>query len=223
MSKKPVIRNTVVLMLLVLTIILLPFVFFHDYIDGWTANALKASGQRPWFIALLIMILLASDILLPVPSSIVSIAAGFLLGFTNGMIVSFLGMTLGCVIGYGLGKGSAKTMKWLDAESRMRMEQFFQRYGKWAIIMARPVPVLAEASTFFAGISRMTLSSFLFVSALSNLGISLVYAAVGAWSFSVNSILFAFTAAVIIPGIGLLAENIYRNHGSRLEGGRKPG
>ncbi len=218
MSKQPVARNSTLLMLLVLTVILVPFFLFHDRIDGWTAEILKTSGQHPVYIALIICLLLASDILLPVPSSIISIAAGFLLGFANGTMVSFIGMELGCVIGYALGKNSLPAMKWLDAETRNRMKMFFQQYGKWSIIIARPVPVLAEASAFFAGISKMNFNSFFLVSTLANLGISLVYAAVGTYSLSINSLLFAFSAAIILPGIGLLVEKIYKKHQSSLEG-----
>jgi uncharacterized membrane protein YdjX (TVP38/TMEM64 family) len=204
MMKIKVLRNTVLLICMVLAVILVPFFLFHEYIDGWTEQLLKTSGEHMVYTGILLSVLLISDILLPVPSSIVSTGAGFLLGFVNGSIVSFTGMTLGAVLGYALGRGSAGTMKWLDADTRQRMEGFFQRYGKWSIILARPVPVLAEASVFFAGISKMESRSFLLVSALSNLGISLMYAAVGSYSVSVNSFLPAFGGAVILPGIALL-------------------
>ena len=207
--RQRIVRNSLLLMLIVLAVILVPFIFFHEYIDNWTAELLKTSGQHPGYIGLLLCILLASDILLPVPSSIVSTGAGFLLGFFYGVIVSFVGMTLGCLIGYALGKGSGKAMRWLDEETRSRMERFFQRSGKWAIIIARPIPVLAEATVFFAGISRMNFGSFCWVSSLSNLGISIVYAAVGTYSVSVNSILLAFSGAILLPAIGFLFEKIY--------------
>jgi uncharacterized membrane protein YdjX (TVP38/TMEM64 family) len=201
-----IVRNSLILMAIVLALILVPFFFFHKYIDGWTAELLKTSGQHPGYTALLLCILLASDILLPVPSSIVSTGAGFLLGFFYGVTVSFIGMTLGCLTGYALGKGSGNAMRWLDEETRLRMERFFRRSGKWAIIIARPIPVLAEATVLFAGLSRMNFGSFMWVSSLSNLGISIVYAAVGIYSVSVNSILLAFSGAVALPAMALLVE-----------------
>lgn len=206
---KPVISKTIILMSIVLAVILVPFFLFHDFIDAWTEGILKASGQHPVYIAILLCLLLASDILLPVPSSIVSIGCGFLLGFVNGAIVSFTGMVLGCLIGYALGKGSSAKIKWLDAGTRQSMEAFFNRYGKWSIIIARPIPVLAEASVFFAGISSMSFKSFMFISSLSNLGISLMYAAIGAYAFTVNSILLAFAGAMVLPGIALLINRIF--------------
>ena len=216
--QKTILRHSVLLILLVLAVILVPFFLFHEYIDGWTEQVLKTSGEHPFYTAVILAVLLLSDILLPVPSSIVSIGAGFLLGFINGTIVSFIGMTAGSLLGYALGKGSSATMKWLDAGTRQSMEKFFRRYGRWAIILARPVPVLAEASVFFAGISKMDFRSFILVSTLSNLGISLMYAAVGSYAVSVNSILLAFAGAIILPGIALLLEKRFRAPVIQLDG-----
>jgi membrane protein DedA with SNARE-associated domain len=84
------------------------------------------------------------------------------------------------------------------------MQAAWNRYGHWALILFRPVPVLAEASVFFAGLSRMSRTRFLALVALSNLGISAVYAATGAFSASRDTFLYAFAGAVALPGLGLL-------------------
>ncbi len=73
-----------------------------------------------------------------------------------------------------------------------------------------PVPVLAEASVLFAGMSKMNFRRFLIISTLSNLGISIVYAAVGAYSVSENSFLLAFAGAIIIPAVAKGVEVLYR-------------
>ncbi|MES2649097.1 MAG: VTT domain-containing protein [Bacteroidota bacterium] len=209
MQKKTV-NNTLGLGLLVLIIILVPFFLFHQQIDRFTGQLLITSGQHLLYTALILSLLLAADILLPVPSSMVSIGAGYLLGVTNGTIVSFVGMAIGCVIGYALGKQSINSMKWLNAETKNKMEYFFKRFGKWAIIIARPVPVLAEASVFFAGISGMNFNAFMIISSFANLGLAFTYAAVGHYAVSVNSSLLAFAGAILLPGIALLCEQVFK-------------
>lgn len=99
---KPKINKAFILMSIVLAVILVPFFLFHNFIDSWIDGILKSLGQHPVYVAVLLCALLASDIILPVPSSIVSIGSGFLLGFENGTIVSFTGMVLGCLLGYCL-------------------------------------------------------------------------------------------------------------------------
>lgn len=210
MMKKVVIRNSVLLVLLVLAVILIPFFLSHEYFDGWTQQILRTFEEHPLLTATLLGILLLSDILLPVPSSIVSTGAGFLFGFVNGSLISFIGMTLGCVLGYFLGKGSGKLMSWLDENTKNSMESFFKRSGNWSVVIARPIPVLAEGSVFFAGISRMNFSSFMWSTSLANLGISMVYAAVGTYAVSVNSVLLAFSGAIILPALAWIVEKIYR-------------
>ncbi len=208
--QKKVVQNALGLGLLVLAIILVPFFLFHQQIDRFTGQLLITSGQHLWYTALILSLLLAADILLPVPSSMVSIGAGYLLGVTNGTIVSFVGMALGCLVGYALGKQSIKGMNWLNVETRNRMEIFFKRFGKWAIIIARPVPVLAEASVFFAGISGMKFNAFMIISSLANMGLAFTYAAVGNYALSVNSGLLAFLGAILLPGIALLCELLFK-------------
>jgi len=211
-----VVRNSILLMLLVLILILVPFFCFHSYIDSWTDDLINAPGQKLSYIAMLLFLLLVADIILPVPSSVISIGAGFLLGFYYAVLVSFTGMVLGCLLGYWLGKRSGNAMRWIDEETKSVMEKFFHRAGKWAIIIARPVPVLAEASVFFAGISRMNFSSFIWASSLSNLGIAIVYAAVGVYAVSVNSVLLAFSAAMILPAIAFGLQKSFNSRSPKL-------
>lgn len=199
----------IILVLIVMAFILLPFFLFHDRIDAITTQLLEASGRKPLLVAALLFLLLAADIFLPVPSSLISIGCGFLLGFVGGTIVSFSAMFLACIIGYAVGKSATAKTKWLDADTRHAMEIFFQRYGHLSIIIARPIPVLAETSVFFAGISKMNFKKFMFLSSLSNLGISLMYAAIGAYAFSINSMMLAFAGALLLPGLALALHKIF--------------
>jgi membrane protein DedA with SNARE-associated domain len=85
-----------------------------------------------------------------------------------------------------------------------RLEELSQHVGNWAIVIARPVPMLAEASVLFAGISGMPMHQYLLLSALSNVGISAVYAAVGALSATVDSFLLAFAGSILVPLVAML-------------------
>lgn len=206
---RPNIRNVIILAAVILAVILVPFFLFGDRIEAWTNQFLKTSDSNKLWAASVISFLLAADIFLPVPSSIVSTGAGYLLGFVNGSLASFIGMTIGCIAGYFFALNSRKAVQWIGQYNFDRLEKFFQRSGAWAIVLARPIPVLAEASVLFAGISRMKFSKFMIASTLSNLGISVMYAAVGAYSVSVNSFLLAFSGAIIIPAIAKLIGYFY--------------
>jgi uncharacterized membrane protein YdjX (TVP38/TMEM64 family) len=199
----------VVLWTILIAIVLVPFLVFEkqfEQLATWLAQG-NASG---WATAGAIGALLALDVFLPVPSSIVSTGAGVLLGFWPGAAVIWIGMTLGCLIGYIFGAYAAVPARRLvGADGLARAGKVMDQYGPWAIVICRPIPVLAESSIVFAGLVRSPLGPFLWLTALADLGISIAYAAVGAFSMQAGSFLLTFAGAVALPGIAILAGKLW--------------
>jgi len=102
--------------------------------------------------------LLAADVVLPVPASIVGSLMGARLGFWIGWLWSWSGLVAGNMLGFAVG--------WL----------LLRRLGKdipavptlLLLFVSRPVPLLAEALTITAGAAGMGFRSFLAVSLTSN-------------------------------------------------------
>lgn len=109
-------------------------------------------------------------------------------------------------MGYVLGaRAGAATVRRLAGEAELeRVARAAERHGHWFLLLFRGVPVLAEASVVFAGLSRMSPHRFLVTCALSNLGISASYAAVGASSMEAGSFLLLFAGWVLLPALALL-------------------
>ena len=210
------------LWLVLLALVLVPFLVFEkqfEQLATWLAQG-HASG---WATAAAIGALLALDVFLPVPSSIVSTGAGVLLGFWRGAAVVWIGMTLGCLIGYEFGARAAGAARRLVGDASLaRAGTIMDRHGRWAILLCRPIPVLAEASVVFAGLVRTPLVPFLALTAGSNLGIALAYAAVGAYSMEAQSFLLTFLGALALPGLALLAGRLWLGRPG-IAGGERPG
>jgi uncharacterized membrane protein YdjX (TVP38/TMEM64 family) len=102
--------------------------------------------------------LLAADVLLPIPSTIVGTLLGARLGFFSGWAWSWAGLVVGNLIGYGIG--------------RVALSRFAGDLPRTptlvAFIASRPVPVLAEAVTFAAGAGGMRWSPFVAASVAAN-------------------------------------------------------
>lgn len=194
-------RKWLIIGVVVLALILIPFGLFGEVIESWTQQFLSAAKERPFLVAMVLGGLLASDILLPVPSSIVSTACGLLLGFGIGTAVSVGGMMVSCAVGYALADtmGKAVVGRFVGPSELARLQHLNARFGSWIVIICRPVPVLAEASVLFLGMGGMPRIRFFTLCALSNLGISVVYAAMGAWSASVHSFFIAVGASILVP------------------------
>ena len=195
-----------VLWVILITIVLLPFVLFGEQFEAFGKQITQSDTSR-WLVAGAVFSLLALDVFLPVPSSIVSTGAGVLLGFGVGTTVVWSGMMAGSLLGYAVGaRGAGAARKLVGADGIARAADLVKRYGDLTIVLCRPVPVLAEASVVFAGLVRANYGRFLRLTVTSNLGIAAGYAAVGAYSRRLDtySFLIAFLGALLLPGIFIL-------------------
>lgn len=199
----------ILLTIAIITLLLIPFILFGDSLDNWT-NIFFQSEPSKLIASIVIGSLLSIDIVAPVPSSILSTAGGYFLGFIGGTFISLIGMTISCLIGYWIGDkfGRPAAERFADSKEISRFESLQKKYGDWIIIISRSVPVLAETSVLFAGMGHMKFNRFMLMAIISNLGISVVYAAVGAYSAHINSFLFAFAAAILFPGIMIVILKI---------------
>jgi len=194
-----------------LLLIVVPFLLFEQEITAWSEAVLKQEGS-PGAIAAALFGLLASDILLPVPSSFVATASGYLLGLWPGALATWSGLMAGTMVGYGLGHryGRAVTTRFVGEAELDRAASAHQKFGDATVVALRAVPVLAEASVVLAGLSAMPLSRFVLLTALANLGIAVTYAAVGAFAVEANSFLLAFAGSIILPGLAMLLARLFR-------------
>jgi uncharacterized membrane protein YdjX (TVP38/TMEM64 family) len=180
----------------VLALILIPFFLWGDTFNT-LATTLVIEHRGAWWISPAIAGLLAADVFLPIPSSILSTASGVLLGFFGGVLTNTAGMTLGCWLGYRAGRLAHLEKEGAD----VKLIGLWARYGEWTLILTRAVPVLAEAAVLFAGMTGMPFRRFLILTTLANLGIGALYAAVGAFAVEWNSFLGAFFGSLIVPAL----------------------
>jgi uncharacterized membrane protein YdjX (TVP38/TMEM64 family) len=126
---------------LLAVLVIAPFVLFGARIEAW-AHALLLD-RRPTGLAprALCVALLASDVVLPVPSSVVSTAAGLWWGLWEGAALSTLGMQLGSWLGYALGMRATALRRWVGEDEAERLHRAFARHGEWIVVTLRPVPV----------------------------------------------------------------------------------
>lgn len=200
----PYIRTTL-LALLILVLIGVSFWLYGPAIDAWTDRVIQQASAHPWQAAGWLTALLASDIFLPVPSSLASVACGLALGFWGGLAASFLGMTVSTILGYWLGfAASGKTNRWLGEQEKAMMARVYERYGLWMLLALRPVPMLAETSVLFSGVARQPFLHVLGVASFGNLTVSAVYAAIGSLGMKTDSFFLAFAAALVVSGLLML-------------------
>jgi uncharacterized membrane protein YdjX (TVP38/TMEM64 family) len=194
-----------------LAIVIVPFALFGTSLEAWTFGLMETTASRA-ALGVAGSALLAADILLPVPSTVMAAGLGALLGAPLGIAATALGLTLGCAMGFFLGKalGHDFALRELGPTDFAYLANLLDRYGLWLLALCRPVPVLAEASVIAAGVMGMRALPVLIVTALANLGFAAVYAGLGASAEGPHGFLAAFALSLALPGIALLVAKRMR-------------
>ncbi len=200
------------LVALVLALILIPFFLFEAPLTALVTDLVMTARDHAFLAGAIIALILLADILLPVPSSLVSGLAGALLGFWGGVFVIWFGMSGGCLLGYWLGRsaGHAAMRRIVGPAQTARARALFAGKGGVALVVTRAVPVLAETMVLGAGAARMPLVPFLLLTGAANLAVALAYAAVGALALSEGSFLLFFFGLAALPAAGWLISLKFR-------------
>lgn len=198
-----VMRTLVVAILLIslaLAAPIVPFALFGDRLES-SVEAWLAQTDSPAVVAGAVFTLLASDVLLPIPSSFVSTYAGAQLGWPIATVVSAAGMSLGAAIGFALARyagrplvGRIATQSDLD-----RMQRVVDRLGTQAVVVTRALPVLAEATLLVVAALGHRWQRVWPALVASNVGIALVYSLFGAWARERGLVVVALVASIALP------------------------
>ncbi len=174
----------------------------HDFVEQHL-SAIQGSGAGQALVVTAIIGLLAVDLVLPVPSSIIMALSGKLLGFLPGGLVAFAGAMLAAAIGfYGCRLGGQRVFdRLVGAADAENISAWFRRYGVYAIILSRPVPMLTEILSCLAGLSKVRARIFFAASILGTLPICFVYSYFGHLGDLTNP-WPAIGIALVVPAIG---------------------
>lgn len=145
--------------------------------------------------------LLTLDIFLPVPSSLIMIANGALFGIVFGSLLSLVGNLSAALIGFFIGRrGGSLLDQFISRSQRSQANRLLEKWGLLAIIVTRPLPLLAETTVIMAGTSAISWQRMALASLAGALPASLLYAITGATAASFNNSLLTFGLVLLIAG-----------------------
>ena len=166
------------------------------------------SDPTPWMkhggiLAAIIGVgLLIADVVLPVPSSIVMVAHGALFGVLWGTMLSLVGSVGAAVFGFAIGRRGGRLLeRVVTPAERARASSILERWGTLAIIVTRPVPLLAETVAIMAGASSMSWGAVIVASIVGSLPPALLYALTGAAVADVQNTALMFGVVLLVAGL----------------------
>jgi uncharacterized membrane protein YdjX (TVP38/TMEM64 family) len=166
------------------------------------------SDPTPWMqhggigAAALGVSLLIADVVLPVPSSLVMVAHGALFGVVKGTLLSLLGSLGAALFGFAIGRRGGKLLESaLSTEERRRADRMLARWGLLAVVVTRPVPILAETVAIVAGTSPLGWGRMALAALIGSLTPALLYAMTGATVANFQSTSLMFGVVLLVTGL----------------------
>ena len=179
----------------------IPFVFLGDvfqqkFAGEGAANAwIEEYGSWAWMAGIL---LLAADLVLPVPSTAVMSALGLVYGAFLGGLIGSVGSILSGCLGYGICRslGRKAAIRIAGEKDLRRGERLFAAVGGWVVTLSRWLPLLPEVVACMAGLSRMPPLSFFMALVCGTLPLAFIFAAVGARGVEDPALALSLSAAL---------------------------
>lgn len=166
------------------------------------------SDPRPWMnhggvlAAGLGVGLLIADVVIPVPSSLVMVAHGVLFGAVVGTLLSLLGSMGAALFGFAIGRRGGRLLnRVITPAEQSRANQLLARWGALAIIVTRPVPILAETVAIMSGASSLGWGTLVWASLAGSLPPALLYALTGAAVANLQNTSLMFGVVLLVAGL----------------------
>ena len=194
-----------VLVLALCAFVIGPFVIWGDQMDAQAPQLVQDQPTKV-LIALIGVVLLTSDVLLPIPSSVVSISLCLLLGPGLGGLAVFAGMLAAFSAGFVVGRmlPAARLRNWVGPQTWDAFASNRLHASLLWIAGTRPVPVLAEVTAICAGSLGIPFLPCMAAAAASSLFVSITYSLVGWFGLHSGS---SSTALLVVVAASLPAAS----------------
>jgi uncharacterized membrane protein YdjX (TVP38/TMEM64 family) len=165
------------------SLMLVPVLIYGDEIDSAFAGEkgtrlLQSYGEWAWAAG---MVLIISDLVLPVPATAVISALGMIYGPWLGGLLGGIGSMAAGLVAYGgcrlLGTRALQFL--VGDRSLVKLRRFFDRFGLAAIALSRWMPILPEALACLAGCARMRWVPFLVALACGSFAMGFAFSFLG--------------------------------------------
>lgn len=200
-------------------LVLIPFFIWGSALEtvfsqAGTVDWLNAYGSWAWLAGIL---LLVSDLVLPVPGTVIMSALGYMYGTVAGGLLSALGSFLAGAMAYLLCRsfGTGAAMRILGERDFERGHRIFEHLGGWIVALSRWLPVLPEVTACMAGLTRMPARLFFLALACGSLPVGFAFALIG--HMGVNHPLIAVGLSALVPALLWLVVRPLVFHRLRLD------
>ncbi len=191
MNKKK--RYIIIKILVVLAILSLYFLVpaIKNTIDDMVSVLLKLNVESAkdyilsfgiWAPIISFLLMILQSIAAPLPAFIITFANAGLFGWWQGAILSWVSAMVGAILCFYISKllGRESVEKMTSKFALESVDDFFERHGKYAILIARLLPFISfDLVSYAAGLTSMGFWSFFWATGIGQLPATIIYSYVG--------------------------------------------
>jgi len=170
-------------------------------------------------------LMLFQSVAAPLPAFLITFANAALFGWVMGALLSWTSAMAGAILCYYISRiYGRKTAEKLTSKFALEeIDHFFDRYGKYAVLIARLLPFMSfDIVSYAAGLTSMGLWTFLWATGLGQLPATIVYSYVGGMlTGSVKTIVFGLLILFSVSVLGFLMKKIWDDKKSKSENIKK--
>lgn len=151
-----------------------------------------------WAPAISFLLMVLKAVALPIPSFMITFANAALFGWWKGAILSWASSMAGAALCFYLARfyGRELVEKLVSRLLLDSVDEFFKRYGKYAVLVCRLLPFVSfTAVSYASGLTSMGFWGFFLATGIGQLPATLVYSYVGDMLFGTVK---TFVTAILI-------------------------
>lgn len=167
----------------------------------------------PYAAVVSFMLMILQSIAAPLPAFLITFANANLFGWWQGAILSWASAMAGAAICFYIARilGRDVAIKLTSRKGLQQVDEFFLKYGKQSILIARLLPFMSfDIVSYAAGLTGMSFWGFFIATGLGQLPATIVYSYVGGMltggaKLLVSGLLILFALTILI----FLMKQIY--------------
>lgn len=161
-----------------------------------------------WAPVVSFLLMLLQSVIAPLPAFIITFANAGIFGWIKGAILSWSSAMAGAALCFYIARllGRNVVEKLTSRTALKKIDEFFEQYGKYGILIARLLPFISfDLVSYAAGLTSMRFLEFFIATGIGQLPATMIYSYIGgmltgtAKTFVVGLLmLFALTALIAL-------------------------
>lgn len=161
------------------------------------------------------MLMIFQSLIAPLPAFVITFANAALFGWAKGALLSWSSAMCGAVLCYLIARfyGRSVVERLTSRFALEEVDRFFERYGKYAILIARLLPFVSfDVVSYAAGLTSIGFWEFFWATGLGQLPATMVYSYVGDMLVgSVRTFVFGLLTLFSLGIFIAVARQFYRD------------